>query len=79
LLLSLDGDGAPALRATAASWSDRVVFVADRPAADGPLPIGQALLVRPDGYVAWAGSDSGSAGLAQALTRWFGAPAADDD
>ncbi|MFF7883401.1 FAD-dependent monooxygenase [Streptomyces sp. NPDC020794] len=85
LLLSLDGDGAPALRATAAPWSDRIAFVADRPAADGPLPIGQALLVRPDGYVAWAGSDSGQAGqagqagLAQALTRWFGAPAADDD
>ncbi|MFF2519210.1 FAD-dependent monooxygenase [Streptomyces sp. NPDC058086] len=82
LLLSLDGDGAPALRAKAASWSDRVVFVADRPAADGPLPAGQALLVRPDGYVAWAGSDSGPAGpvgLAQALTRWFGAPAAADD
>ncbi|MFJ1605316.1 FAD-dependent monooxygenase [Streptomyces sp. NPDC088253] len=76
LLLSLDGDGAPALRATAAPWSDRVAFVADRPAAGGPLPAGQALLARPDGYVAWAGS--GPAGLARALTRWFGTPAADD-
>ncbi|MET7779437.1 FAD-dependent monooxygenase [Streptomyces mirabilis] len=76
LLLSLDGDGAPALRATAAPWSDRVAFVADRPAADGPLPAGQTLLVRPDGYVAWAGS--GPAGLARALTRWFGTLAADD-
>ncbi|GAX58019.1 FAD-dependent monooxygenase [Streptomyces olivochromogenes] len=76
LLLSLDGDGAPALRATAAPWSDRVAFVADRPAAGGPLPTGQALLVRPDGYVAWAGS--GPAGLARALTRWFGTLAADD-
>ncbi|MFF7921387.1 FAD-dependent monooxygenase [Streptomyces mirabilis] len=76
LLLSLDGDGAPALRATAAPWSDRVAFVADRPAAGGPLPAGQALLVRPDGYVAWAGS--GPAGLARALTRWFGTLAADD-
>ncbi|MGW1761325.1 FAD-dependent monooxygenase [Streptomyces mirabilis] len=76
LLLSLDGDGAPALRATAAPWSDRVAFVADRPAAGGPLPAGQTLLVRPDGYVAWAGS--GPAGLARALTRWFGTLAADD-
>ncbi|MCX5091522.1 FAD-dependent monooxygenase [Streptomyces sp. NBC_00365] len=76
LLLSLDGDGAPALRASAAPWSDRVAFVADRPAADGPLPAGQALLVRPDGYVAWAGF--GSAGLVDALTRWFGTPPADD-
>jgi oxygenase len=76
LLLSLDGDGAPALRASAAPWSDRVAFVADRPAADGPLPAGQALLVRPDGYVAWAGF--GPAGLVDALTRWFGTPPADD-
>ncbi|MET7980934.1 FAD-dependent monooxygenase [Streptomyces mirabilis] len=76
LLLSLDGDGAPALRATAAPWSDRVAFVADRPAAGGPLPTGQTLLVRPDGYVAWAGS--GPAGLGRALTRWFGTAAADD-
>jgi len=30
-----------------------------------------ALLVRPDGYVAWAGSE----GLAEALSAWFGAPA----
>ena len=30
-----------------------------------------ALLVRPDGYVAWAGSE----GLAEALSTWFGAPA----
>lgn len=76
LLLSLDGDGAPALRATAAPWSDRVAFVADRPVAGGPLSAGQTLLVRPDGYVAWAGS--GPAGLARALTRWFGTAAADD-
>jgi oxygenase len=76
LLLSLDGDGAPALRATAAPWSDRVAFLADRPAAGGPLSAGQTLLVRPDGYVAWAGS--GPAGLARALTRWFGTAAADD-
>lgn len=32
-----------------------------------------AVLVRPDGYVAWTSPGSG-AGLAEALTRWFGAP-----
>jgi len=32
------------------------------------------VLVRPDGYVAWAG-DAARAGLADALTVWFGAPA----
>jgi 2-polyprenyl-6-methoxyphenol hydroxylase-like FAD-dependent oxidoreductase len=31
----------------------------------------EALLVRPDGYVAWAGSGS----LTEALSTWFGAPA----
>jgi 2-polyprenyl-6-methoxyphenol hydroxylase-like FAD-dependent oxidoreductase len=33
-----------------------------------------AVLVRPDGYVAWVGEGS-DAGLRDALTRWFGAPA----
>ncbi|MFD7878035.1 hypothetical protein ACFV5G_28735 [Streptomyces sp. NPDC059766] len=53
-------------------------------ARDRPLQRGCAarpdlagLLVRPDGYVAWA-ADAGTAegdGLADALTRWFGEPA----
>ncbi|MER8188350.1 FAD-dependent monooxygenase [Kitasatospora sp. NPDC094015] len=34
-----------------------------------------ALLVRPDGYVAWAGTDPGPAGLSEALDRWCGQPA----
>jgi hypothetical protein len=29
------------------------------------------VLVRPDGYVAWAATD-GTEGLTTALTRWFG-------
>jgi 2-polyprenyl-6-methoxyphenol hydroxylase-like FAD-dependent oxidoreductase len=33
-----------------------------------------AVLVRPDGYVAWVG-DGTERGLVEALTRWFGAPA----
>ena len=51
-------------------------------AYDGPweLPVlgavaaPAAVLVRPDGYCAWVGEGS-SLGLAEALTRWFGAPA----
>ena len=61
-------------------WSDRVPCV--DAAYDGPweLPVlgavaaPAAVLVRPDGYCAWVGEGS-SLGLAEALTRWFGAPA----
>ncbi|MFJ5549874.1 FAD-dependent monooxygenase [Streptomyces sp. NPDC093225] len=61
-----------ALRATAARWGDRVDTVtgdwaeggADVP--DAP----HALLVRPDGYIAWAAPDE--VGLQEALERWFG-------
>jgi rifampicin monooxygenase len=48
-----------------AGWSDRVDHVLD----PGPGP---ALLLRPDGYVAWAGDDSKE--LVEQLTRWFGSP-----
>jgi 3-(3-hydroxy-phenyl)propionate hydroxylase len=34
-----------------------------------------AVLIRPDGYVAWVG-DLTQRGLAEALTTWFGPPAA---
>ena len=33
-----------------------------------------AVLIRPDGYVAWVG-DGTDEGLAEALTTWFGPPA----
>jgi bifunctional hydroxylase/dehydrase len=51
----------------AAGWSDRVdlVQVASFPA--GP----QSVLIRPDGYVAWAAPGEGQ--LTEALNRWFGA------
>jgi 3-(3-hydroxy-phenyl)propionate hydroxylase len=38
----------------------------------GAVPLPAAVLVRPDGYVAWAG-EGGTAGLAAALQRWCGA------
>jgi 2-polyprenyl-6-methoxyphenol hydroxylase-like FAD-dependent oxidoreductase len=77
LLLELGGAGGP----DAAPWADRVRRV--DAAYDGPweLPaIGAvaaptAVLVRPDGYVAWVGEGS-RAGLADALTTWFGPPSA---
>jgi hypothetical protein len=50
---------------TAEPWHDRVYRVT-APADDAPAP---ALLIRPDGYVAWAGADPD--GLKAALTRWF--------
>jgi bifunctional hydroxylase/dehydrase len=63
------------VRAAAAPWADRVdiVTAATRPgsALDGV----DAVLVRPDGYTAWVGSQgSGAAGLPEALARWFGRP-----
>jgi 2-polyprenyl-6-methoxyphenol hydroxylase-like FAD-dependent oxidoreductase len=62
-------------------WADRVRSI--DASYDGPweLPaIGAvtapaAVLIRPDGYVAWVG-DPAQPGLADALTTWFGPPAA---
>lgn len=39
----------------------------------GEVPAPPAVLIRPDGHVAWAG-DLTDPGLPRALTRWFGAP-----
>ncbi|KAF0963564.1 rifampin monooxygenase [Rhodococcus sp. T7] len=49
-------------------WADRVDSVVDAGAEVG-VP---AVLLRPDGHVAWAGDDQ--AGLDKQLSRWFGAP-----
>ncbi|MFF4650288.1 FAD-dependent monooxygenase [Streptomyces sp. NPDC001380] len=87
LRLTADGAGAPgrlyeALRGgrfvlvggpagAAAPWGGRVVAAA--PAGDP----GAALLVRPDGYAAWAAERPSAADVRAALGAWLGAPAKD--
>nr|AEI30177.1 putative rifampin monooxygenase [uncultured bacterium] len=62
-------------------WKDRVQLIDAKYEGVWELPaIGvvtapTAVLIRPDGYVAWVG-DQTRAGLADALTTWFGPPAA---
>ncbi|MGW8765598.1 FAD-dependent monooxygenase [Streptomyces sp. NPDC055815] len=58
--------------APAARWADRVTTLAARPVPGGPLDGLDAVLVRPDGHVAWTSADD--AGPETALRRWFGAP-----
>ncbi|MEV6139559.1 hypothetical protein AB0L63_26590 [Nocardia sp. NPDC051990] len=41
----------------------------------GEIPTPAAVLLRPDGYVAWASEEPDAAGLPEALTVWVGAPA----
>ncbi|WP_326825902.1 FAD-dependent monooxygenase [Streptosporangium sp. NBC_01756] len=53
------------LRTAVAPWSDRVGYVGTA----RELGV-EAVLVRPDGYVCWAGSDAGS--LTAALSQWAG-------
>ncbi|QYN32670.1 FAD-dependent monooxygenase [Pseudonocardia sp. DSM 110487] len=66
----LDLTGRAELIGAACGWTDRVGVVT----ATTPEPPADVLLVRPDGYVAWAGEHH-VAGLRQALHAWFGAPA----
>jgi 2-polyprenyl-6-methoxyphenol hydroxylase-like FAD-dependent oxidoreductase len=60
-----------------APWADRVQLVEATYAGTWELPVlgtvtaPSAVLIRPDGYVAWVG-DPTQPGLADALTTWFG-------
>ena len=60
-------------------WSDRVRLAEGKYAGAWELPVlgavaaPTAVLIRPDGHVAWVG-DLMQAGLADALATWFGSP-----
>ncbi len=74
VLLDLAGDAR--LREAAAGWAGRVDVVTATPAtadAGAVFAGAQAVLVRPDGHVAWTHT-GGTSGLGTALTRWFGTP-----
>jgi 2-polyprenyl-6-methoxyphenol hydroxylase-like FAD-dependent oxidoreductase len=73
VLLDFGGPGGVDL----AAWADRVRLVQAERVATWELPVvgavaaPTAVLVRPDGHVAWVG-DRAVAGLREALTEWFG-------
>ncbi|SEG87429.1 bifunctional hydroxylase/dehydrase [Actinacidiphila yanglinensis] len=76
VLLDLADD--PVLRRRAAAWTDRLTIVTGTPlrgspasGAGGPLAGTKAVLVRPDGHVAWTAPGTDLL-LDEALTRWFG-------
>jgi hypothetical protein len=62
-------------------WADRVQLIAAEYAGPWELPVlgavtaPTAVLIRPDGYVAWVGEGT-HLGLPEALTTWFGPPTA---
>jgi 2-polyprenyl-6-methoxyphenol hydroxylase-like FAD-dependent oxidoreductase len=70
--LFLDFDSRASLQALASRWSDRITYVA----GDAKDRLGlSALLVRPDGFVAWASDDAANdAEAALAAALWFGEP-----
>jgi 2-polyprenyl-6-methoxyphenol hydroxylase-like FAD-dependent oxidoreductase len=62
-------------------WADRVQLIDAEYDGQWELPVlgavspHAAVLIRPDGYVAWVG-DQTQLGLAEALSTWFGGPTA---
>ena len=75
LLLNLGNPG----HLNTAPWADRVKRIDAKYTGTWELPVlgsavaPTAVLIRPDGYVAWVGQGT-DAGLTDALTTWFGAP-----
>jgi 2-polyprenyl-6-methoxyphenol hydroxylase-like FAD-dependent oxidoreductase len=70
--LLLDFDGSGPLEALASCWSGKVTYVA----SDAKDRLGlSAVLVRPDGFVAWAiEATPDLEEAARAMSRWFGEP-----
>ena len=77
ILLNLGEPGA--LDVASSPWADRVRRIDARYTGAWELPVlgavgaPTAVLIRPDGYVAWV-ADSTDEGLRDALTTWFGPP-----
>lgn len=72
----LDFEGTAALAAVAARWADRIDYIASDTAQRLGL---SALLVRPDGVVAWAADTAPDADEAASVAaRWFGEPLGGD-
>jgi 3-(3-hydroxy-phenyl)propionate hydroxylase len=77
VLLNLGGLGAFGI----GPWADRVQLIDAKYVGTWELPVigavtaPSAVLIRPDGYVAWVG-DLTQVGCADALTTWFGPPVA---
>jgi hypothetical protein len=70
LLLDLSAGGTPL--DDLSGWSDRLNVVAAQPLPGSDC---RAVLIRPDGYVAYVDADgTGGEGLRAALTTWFGQP-----
>ncbi len=75
VLLNLGEPGALVI----APWADRVKHIDARYAGAWELPVlgavtaPAAVVIRPDGHVAWVG-DGTDEGLREALTTWFGPP-----
>jgi len=74
VLLSLGGSGGLDIT----SWADHVQQIKAEPVGSwelpvvGAVPAPTAVLIRPDGHVAWVGDGNAHAGLPDALTAWFG-------
>ncbi|MFJ9780007.1 FAD-dependent monooxygenase [Amycolatopsis sp. NPDC101161] len=60
------------LRETARGWTEHVTTLTAKCVGEPSLT---GVLVRPDGYIAWACEDGATTGLADSLHRWFGEPA----
>ena len=80
VLLNLGESGACDI----APWADRVGLVEAAYSGQWELPVfgsvdaPDAVMIRPDGYVAWVGHDGGQ-GLADTLCYWFGSPTYPDE